>query len=155
MPVSVYLRKGRLAVSLLATVLVTSSCGMALHYMKNGFVSAPPASEFGLGPRKSAAGTFTATVTPAKPFTVGPLHAVRLELVDAAGNPVNDAEILINGGMPQHGHGLPTKPRITSTEPNGVYVVEGVRFNMGGWWELKFAVSSKAAKDSVTFNIRL
>ena len=143
MPVSVYLRKGRLAVTLLATVLVTSSCGMALHYMKNGFVKAPPASEFGLGPRTSAGKTFTASVRTVKPLTVGPLQAVRLEL------------IRIDGGMPQHGHGLPTKPRITSTEPNGVYVVEGVRFNMGGWWELKFAVSANASKDSVTFNIRL
>jgi hypothetical protein len=128
---------------------------MALHFMKNGFVSAPPASEFGLGPRTSSAGAFTAAVTTSKPLSVGPLHSVRLELVDAQGQPVNDAQILVNGGMPQHGHGLPTKPRITSSEPNGVYVVEGVRFNMGGWWELKFAVSASAAKDSVTFNIRL
>ena len=155
MPVSVYLRKGRLAVTLLATVLVTSSCGMALHYMKNGFVKAPPASEFGLGPRTSAGKTFTASVRTVKPLTVGPLQAVRLELLDAEGKPVNDAQIRIDGGMPQHGHGLPTKPRITSTEPNGVYVVEGVRFNMGGWWEFTLAIHAPSGSDIVTFNLAL
>ena len=149
------LRKGWNTVALIAVSLTLSSCTMAMHYLRNGWVAAPPASEFGLGPRTSASGKFVATVKPSKALSVGPLQAVRLELVDPNGQPLDGASITVDGGMPQHGHGLPTKPRITGTEPNGVYVVDGVRFNMAGWWELRFAVSSGAATDSVTFNIRL
>ena len=57
--------------------------------------------------------------------------------------------------MPQHGHGLPTRPRVTRNLGDGVYEIEGVRFNMGGWWELKLAIDSAAGADSVTFNLNL
>jgi hypothetical protein len=53
--------------------------------------------------------------------------------------------------MPQHGHGLPTRPRVTRELAGGVYEVGGVRFNMGGWWELKFTIGG----DTVTFNLGL
>ena len=57
--------------------------------------------------------------------------------------------------MPQHGHGLPTKPRVTKRLGKGDHVVDGMKFNMGGWWVVKFAVSSAAGSDSVVFNIKL
>ncbi len=59
------------------------------------------------------------------------------------------------GGMPQHGHGLPTKPRITKNLGDGKYLVEGMRFSMNGWWEIKFDIDSGNRKDSVTFNLVL
>jgi hypothetical protein len=36
-----------------------------------------------------------------------------------------------------------------------VYEIEGVRFSMGGWWELKLAIDSAAGADTVTFNLSL
>jgi hypothetical protein len=57
--------------------------------------------------------------------------------------------------MPQHGHGLPTKPVVTRYAGNGDYVVDGMKFNMGGWWVVKFRVSSAAGIDSLVFNIKL
>jgi hypothetical protein len=30
-----------------------------------------------------------------------------------------------------------------------------VRFNMGGWWELRLTIDSPAGRDAVTFNIVL
>jgi hypothetical protein len=58
--------------------------------------------------------------------------------------------------MPQHGHGLPTKPRVTRALGNGDHLVEGMKFNMGGWWVVKFRVASSAAgADSVVFNLSL
>jgi hypothetical protein len=136
-------------------LLCTASCGMVMHHVKHGFTKAPPASEFGLGPRSSSAGAFSATVEVQKPLKVGPLQTIHLRLVDAQGAPVQAAQVKVDGGMPQHGHGLPTKPRVTGRTEDGAYVIEGVRFNMGGWWELKFAVENAAVTDSVTFNIRL
>ncbi len=147
-------RTGKIALVLLAT-LATASCTMVMHTLKNGFVSAPPQSEFGLGPRVSRAGSFTATVRPDAPLRTGALQKVHLVIVDSAGQPVRAAKVTIDGGMPQHGHGLPTKPRVSATSVDGEYLVEGLRFNMGGWWELRFVVAGASAADSVTFNVRL
>jgi hypothetical protein len=57
--------------------------------------------------------------------------------------------------MPQHGHGLPTRPRVTRALGDGVYEIEGVRFSMGGWWEFTLAITAAAHSDVVTFNLAL
>jgi hypothetical protein len=57
--------------------------------------------------------------------------------------------------MPQHGHGLPTRPRVTRNLGDGAYEIEGVRFNMGGWWEFKLAIAGPRGTDTVTFNLDL
>lgn len=85
----------------------------------------------------------------------GPLHAWIATVTDAAGAPVEDALIDIDGGMPQHGHGLPTAPQAGDHLGDGRYRIEGVRFNMGGWWELRLTVRAAAGQDAVTFNIVL
>lgn len=56
--------------------------------------------------------------------------------------------------MPDHGHGLPTAPRVTRHLGGGRYLVEGMRFNMSGWWRLKFTVTVPVP-DTATFNIVL
>jgi len=68
---------------------------------------------------------------------------------------VDSATITVDGGMPQHGHGLPTKPRVTRQLGNGDHAVEGLKFNMGGWWVVKFRVQSEVGSDSLVFNVRL
>jgi hypothetical protein len=35
----------------------------------------------------------------------------------------------------------------------GDYLVEGVRFNMAGWWEMKFDIQKDGQADTVTFNV--
>jgi hypothetical protein len=115
----------------------------------------PPASEFGLGPRRSAAGTYQATVRPDRPFRTRGMHGAVVELRTASGAPVEGALLRIDGGMPQHGHGLPTAPRVTAALGGGAYRAEGLRFNMRGWWELKLHVDAPAGRDSVVFNLRL
>ena len=37
----------------------------------------------------------------------------------------------------------------------GRYRIEGVKFSMSGWWELKFDISAPAGTDTVTFNLVL
>jgi len=118
-------------------------------------VSRPAATEFGPGPRTSAARRFTATLQPDQPLRPRPLQTVRVAIVDGDGRAVEGATLAINGGMPQHGHGLPTKPRMTQALSAGSYQVEGVRFNMGGWWEFKVTITSDRGVDTVTFNLSL
>ena len=89
------------------------------------------------------------------PIPVGRLQRWTLHIDTVDGRPVDTATITVNGGMPQHGHGLPTSPRVTRGLGNGDHLVEGMKFNMGGWWVVRFAVSSSAGTDTVTFNLSL
>jgi hypothetical protein len=81
--------------------------------------------------------------------------SIEVALRDEKGRAVDGATITVDGGMPEHGHGLPTKPRVTKNAGNGMYVIEGVRFNMGGWWEFRLAIAGNAGADTVTFNLAL
>ena len=85
----------------------------------------------------------------------GKLQKWTLHLADAGGAPIDAATITIDGGMPQHGHGLPTKPLVTKQLGNGDYRVEGMKFNMGGWWVVKFRVNAASGVDSLVFNLKL
>ena len=85
----------------------------------------------------------------------GRLQRWTLHLETVGGAPVDSATVSVDGGMPQHGHGLPTKPRVTRALGNGDHLVEGMKFNMGGWWVVKFRVNAEAGRDSVVFNVRL
>jgi hypothetical protein len=115
----------------------------------------PPAGQFGFGPRTSVSQRYTATIeAPTQPLKPRRLMKLTVSIHDLAGHPVDNATIEIDGGMPQHGHGLPTKPRVTRSLGDGRYEIEGLRFNMGGWWELRLAITSASAgTDSVTFNL--
>lgn len=143
-------------VGALAVVMMGMLAGCTqLMAMVHGRVERPAPSEFGMGPRASASGAYRATLETAGPLRVRRMQTVKLSLRTAAGEPVEGASIVVDGGMPQHGHGLPTQPKVTRSLGDGTYQVEGVKFNMGGWWELRFRIASAAGTDSVTFNLDL
>jgi hypothetical protein len=135
-------------------ILALTGCSTVMA-MAHGGAKKPAESEFGLGPRTSAHGLYAATLRPEESLRPRKLQTIQVVLKNARGQAVDDAAITIDGGMPQHGHGLPTRPRVTKSLGNGVYVIEGVRFNMGGWWEFKLAIQGTAGTDSVTFNLAL
>ena len=106
--------------------------------------------------KASARHLYRASVRPeTTPIPVRRLQRWTLHLDTIDGQPVDSATITMNGGMPQHGHGLPTSPRVTRALGNGDHLVEGVKFNMGGWWVVRFAIASSAGVDTVTFNLGL
>jgi hypothetical protein len=76
-------------------------------------------------------------------------------LKTVAGAPVEGAAITISGGMPQHSHGLPTSPQATDYLGDGRYRIDGLKFTMSGWWQLRFAISAAAGSDTVVFNVVL
>ena len=102
----------------------------------------------------SSAQLYRATFTPAESIRVGKLHSWNVDIVSASGAPIEDARITVDGGMPQHGHGLPTKP-IVSLHADGKYGIEGMKFNMGGWWVVRLHIASAQGSDVVTFNLKL
>lgn len=89
---------------------------------------------------------------PAAPAAINQLHSWQVRLVSPAGAPVAHARIAVDGGMPQHGHGLPTRPQVTQELPDGTYLIEGMKFSMTGWWEIKLAIDGPEGADKVTFN---
>jgi hypothetical protein len=89
------------------------------------------------------------------PIPLRRLQRWTLHLDTTDGRPVDVATITMDGGMPQHDHGLPTSPRVTRALGNGDHLVEGVKFNMGGWWVVRFAITTSAGTDTVTFNLGL
>ena len=118
----------------------------------------PPADLDYSRTRTSEAGRYRATITPeGDSIPTGKLQRWTLHLETAAGAPVDGGcTITVDGGMPQHGHGLPTTPRVTRQLGHGDHLVEGMKFNMGGWWVVKFRVASASAgADSVVFNLEL
>ena len=89
---------------------------------------------------------------PATPAAISQIHSWQIKLTTPSGLPIRHAQIAVDGGMPQHGHGLPTSPRVTRELADGTYLLEGMKFNMTGWWEFKLAIQSTEGSDKVTFN---
>jgi hypothetical protein len=44
---------------------------------------------------------------------------------------------------------------VTQNLGTGTYLVEGMKFQMHGWWTVTFAISAAGKSDMVTFNLRL
>lgn len=86
---------------------------------------------------------------------INQMHQWTLHVETAEGQPITDATITVDGDMPQHGHGMPTKPRVTKNLGNGDYLVEGMKFQMGGWWVMDFTITADGQTDSVHFNISI
>jgi hypothetical protein len=148
-------RRTVLTLATLAVAISMTACSHAMMMIHGTGAKRPAASEFGLGPRPSAGGRYVATLEPAKPLRPRQMQTVRITVRDAEGRAIDEAQISIDGGMPQHGHGLPTRPRVTRNLGDGRYEIEGVRFNMGGWWEFKLAIAGPRGADTVTFNLNL
>ena len=106
--------------------------------------------------KSTANGLFVASFEPERGvIRQGELQSWLLTLKTAAGAPVEGAAITVSGGMPQHDHGLPTSPQATDYLGDGRYRIDGIKFTMSGWWQLRFAISAAAGSDSVVFNIVL
>ena len=144
-----------LVLAMMAAAVTMTACSHAMMMLQGPGAKRPAATEFGLGPRTSAGGRYVATLEPARELRPRQMLTVRVTLRDADGSAIVDAQISIEGGMPQHGHGLPTRPRVTRSVGDGVYEIEGVRFNMGGWWEFRLAIAGSRGADTVTFNLDL
>ena len=142
-------------VVILAAVVAAPACGHAMMMVHGTGARRPATTEFGLGPRSSANRLYVASLETATPLRTRQMQTVRVAIVDGDGRAVEGATLSIDGGMPEHRHGLPKRPPVTRALGAGAYEVEGVRFNMGGWWEFKVTIASERGADTVTFNLSL
>lgn len=86
---------------------------------------------------------------------VNKMHQWTLHVETVDGKPVENATITVDGDMPQHGHGLPTSPRVTKYLGNGDYLIDGMKFQMAGWWQMEFTIAANTQIDIVHFNMML
>jgi hypothetical protein len=83
------------------------------------------------------------------PIPMGQLFEIDTTLTDAkTGKPIEDAVVRVDARMPQHGHGMATKPEdVGGPHPSGVYVTRGMKFHMPGDWTITFTVDGPAGSD--------
>ena len=106
--------------------------------------------------RASENGLYRALIEPqVDPIPLSQLHTWTLRIERPDHSPLESATITVDGGMPEHGHGLPTKPQVTRAFGGGTYLVEGLKFQMPGWWVVQFRVVSPEGEDTVSFNLML
>jgi hypothetical protein len=134
----------------LAAVAVLAAAGVAAALALRGGEAAPAR-----GGVLSAAGLYAvALAAPPAGSPVNELHAWRLDLSDAGGEPVTGASIAVEGDMPAHGHGLPTQPQVRELG-GGRYEVEGMKFQMGGEWLVELRIDGGRGRDTVRFEFTL
>jgi hypothetical protein len=106
--------------------------------------------------RSSGNGLFNVSYIPSSnTIPANQLHQWTLHVETADGQPVENATITIDGGMPQMGHGLLTRPGDPKYLDNGDYLLEGMKFEMAGWWVMDFAITAQGQSDTVQFNLIL
>ena len=94
------------------------------------------------------------TKTPV-PIPLNEVHTWTIQAETAAGRPVMGAVVSVDGGMPQHSHGLPTQPRTVLVTAAGTYLIDGFKFHMPGYWEVHIGIDSDGVKDKATFRLQL
>ena len=87
--------------------------------------------------------------------TINRLHAWILTVTDEQGAPIEGANIEVDGGMPAHDHGLPTRPRVTAELGGGRYRLDGLRFHMRGEWEMTLTITTGRATHVVVLPLVL
>jgi hypothetical protein len=90
-----------------------------------------------------------------QPIEINQIHSWVLHIQSDDGAPVTGAKLSVNGGMPAHDHGLPTRPRATEELGQGSYRLEGMRFHMRGYWEVSIEIVADGKTDTVTVELNL
>lgn len=88
------------------------------------------------------------------PIEINRMHSWTLFLT-RDGAPVEGAELIVAGGMPEHDHGMPTRPRVTAELGAGRYLLEGMRFHMNGYWEVTIEIESGPTRDRIIIQLNL
>jgi hypothetical protein len=86
---------------------------------------------------------------------INELHEWVLHIETVDGEPAAGAIVSVNGDMPAHGHGMPSEPQVTADLGGGDYLVEGMSFQMGGYWIVDVTVTFEGQTDLVRFGLDL
>jgi hypothetical protein len=108
-----------------------------------------------ISPPSIADGLIVTYTTPDGDLAINQMHSWILHIEDEDGLEIEGAIIDVAGGMPEHDHGLPTKPRVTVELGGGDYRLEGMRFHMKGYWEIVVSITTDAGHFDVMVPLQL
>ena len=86
-----------------------------------------------------------------EPLQINQIHEWQLEIETSEGEPLIGAVVTLSGGMPEHQHGFPTVPTVTEVG-DGRYLIEGMKFQMSGSWQMVFDIEVNGERDELVFN---
>ena len=89
------------------------------------------------------------------PVRLNEIHNWMLHIETQDAKNIENANIQILGGMPEHGHGFPTTPSVSKHLGNGNYLIEGIKFNMYGLWVMEFSIASSSGFDKVRYLLKI
>ena len=87
-----------------------------------------------------------------EPLQINQIHEWELEIETVEGEALVGANVTLSGGMPEHQHGFPTVPTVTEVG-EGRYLVEGMKFQMSGSWQMVFDIEVNGEHDELVFNL--
>lgn len=102
----------------------------------------------------SAAGLDIAIFSELSPLAINRIHSWHIR-VSRQGETVEDAQISLTGGMPDHDHGLPTQPAMTGHTAAGDVIIEGIRFHMPGRWQIVLDITVAGATEQLVLDFEL
>lgn len=148
---SISLSRRRLVVIVPAAVLLLGGVGVAARMLQ----PAPSDLDLALSKPTEAARYVATLAADVSPIPVNAMHSWTVTVTTPDGKPAEGVAIRVDGGMPQHGHGLPTAPKVTADLGDGAHRIDGMKFSMTGWWTLTVDIDGPAGADSATFNLVL
>ena len=99
-----------------------------------------------------------------EPPPLGELFRVHATVTLPDGRAVETANVNVDARMPQHEHGMETRPRLRTGEcaeeqpcrhANGLYIFDGFKFHMGGNWTFLIEIEGPAGPDSTSLVYRV
>lgn len=81
------------------------------------------------------------------------IHNWTIQLTHNYKRSLKGANITLAATMPEHMHGMTTKPIISQGNKEGEFIIEGMNFHMPGWWELTLDVDGYGSRDLIIFNV--
>ena len=136
------------ALGLFLFAVGVSACSSGGGDAPNGSSGSPPSAcaqdnrkdIYIAGLAKQTAGSLSVKIMEATPAPPAKLtNAMTLQVVDAAGLPVEGASLSVVPFMPDHGHGSAIKPTVTP-KGGGVYAVTNLYYPMPGLWRVTVTI---------------
>lgn len=81
------------------------------------------------------------------------IHNWTVQLSHNYNRSLKGANMMLSVTMPEHLHGMTTKPVISKGTKEGEFFIEGMNFHMPGWWELTLDVDGYGSRDLIIFNV--
>lgn len=102
--------------------------------------------------RKTDGGNFTVAIQPDGGGIVTNRHFSLEVLVEPAAGNAAPVGVIVDADMPDHGHGMNTKPE-TAHEGGPRYRTKGMLFHMMGEWSIVVEVSTASGKERAFFPV--